>query len=315
MPLKLDVLSVLLKNRNKDISGQYLAERFGVSRNAVWKAVNSLKEQGYDIISSTNKGYRLSSCCDILSTEEITACLDNKNIKIYIYDSIDSTNNEAKRLLIDNNSSKFIVAAENQTNGRGRFGREFYSPKGMGLYFSLVLSPGENFNSVSGITSYAAVCVADAISELTEKSPAIKWVNDIYIDGKKVCGILTEAVSDFESGNVSNIIIGIGINIKACKLPEELKNTVGFLDYDKPIKNKLAALIINKLLKFSEKSNNYIEKYKKYSLILGKEITYIKNGCEYQGTALKINQDGSLLVTNGDNSEILKSGEVSIKSI
>lgn len=313
MPLKSDVLSVLLNNRNKDISGQDLADQFGVSRNAVWKAINSLKHQGYEIISSTNKGYRLSPDCDILSSDEIKAYLDDKSLEIYTYDTLDSTNNEAKRLLIDNSKSNFVITAENQTSGRGRFGRDFYSKKEMGLYFSLVLSPDKDFNSIVGITSYAAVCVADAITELTKKSPQIKWVNDIFIDGKKVCGILTEAVSDFESGNVSNIVIGIGINIKACKLPEKLKSTVGFLNYNEPVKNRLSAVIINKLLEFSTQKNNYIDKYKQYSMILGKEISYIKNGCEFHGTAADIDSSGGLLVVNGNKSEILKSGEISIK--
>lgn len=315
MPLKSDVLSVLLNNRDKDISGQALAEQFGVSRNAVWKAVNAIKEQGYDIISSTNKGYRLSPDCDILSVERIKSLLNNTDADIYISDCVDSTNNEAKRILMDkkNVNPVFIVAANEQTNGRGRFGRDFYSPKNHGLYFSIVLSPDAELNSVAGVTTYAAVCVADAISELTNQNPEIKWVNDIFIEGKKVCGILTEAVSDFESGNVSNIIIGIGINLKKFDLPTQLKNIIGFLNYDKPLKNELISSIFNKLLDFQEVKNSYIQKYKQYSLVLGKDIIYIRNGHKYFGEAVDIDRNGGLIVKTDGKYETLKSGEISLK--
>lgn len=315
MPLKSDVLSVLLKNRNKDISGQDLAELFGVSRNAVWKAINSLKEQGYEIISSTNKGYRLSPDSDVLSDEEISAYLEDKNIKIYTYDSLDSTNNEAKRLLVssENENSVMLIASENQTNGRGRFGRNFYSQKGMGVYFSLVLSPHSDFESISKVTTYAAVCVADAVLELSGTQVQIKWVNDIYSDGKKICGILTEAVSDFESGSISNIIIGIGLNIKETPLPPELKDTVGFLNFDGAIKNQLIGSIVNKLLLFEQNKGSYIDRYRKYSMVIGKEIKFTKSNREFFGTALDIDEQGGLKVECGGKTEILKSGEISLK--
>ena len=166
--------------------------------------------------------------------------------------------------------------------------------------------------SAVGITSYAAVCVVEAIKELTGTDTKIKWVNDIYLDGKKLCGILTEAVSDFETGTVSNIIIGIGINLKTATLPDSLKDKVGFLEYDLPIKNELISLIVKKLLKYDEERNSFIERYKKYSLVLGKDIKYTKNNTDFYGTALDIDKDGGLNVKSGNSMTVLKSGEISL---
>ena len=296
MSVKNDIRSELEAHRGEDISGQYLAEKLGVSRNAVWKAINSLKNDGYKITSSTNKGYCLSESCDIK-----------------IFESLDSTNNEAKRETANGKTDKpLLIISEEQTLGRGRNGRNFYSPKGTGLYFSLVTSPKSDLTSAVGITSYAAVCVVEAIKELTGTDTKIKWVNDIYLDGKKLCGILTEAVSDFETGTVSNIIIGIGINLKTATLPDSLKDKVGFLEYDLPIKNELISLIVKKLLKYDEERNSFIERYKKYSLVLGKDIKYTKNNTEFYGTALDIDKDGGLIVKSGNSTTVLKSGEISL---
>lgn len=156
------------------------------------------------------------------------------------------------------------------------------------------------------------MCVVEAIKELTGTDTKIKWVNDIYLDGKKLCGILTEAVSDFETGTVSNIIIGIGINLKTATLPDTLKDKVGFLEYDLPIKNELISLIVKKLLKYDEERNSFIGRYKKYSLVLGKDIKYTKNNTEFYGTALDIDKDGGLIVKSGNSTTVLKSGEISL---
>lgn len=312
MSLKNDIRSELEAHREKNISGQYLAEKFGVSRNAVWKAVNSLKNDGYEITSATNKGYRLLKSCDVISESAIKALCD-KDIDITVCETVDSTNNEAKRRLADGNiSGTMLIVSGEQTLGRGRNGRNFYSPKGMGLYFSLVTSPKSDLPSAIGITSYAAVCVVEAVKELTGTDTEIKWVNDIYLKGKKICGILTEAVSDFETGTVNNIIVGIGINLKPSPLPEALKEKVGFLDCDKPIKNELVSSIVNKLLKYNERRESFIDEYKKHSLVIGKEITYAKNNVEFGGTVLDIDRDGGLIVKDKDRITVLKSGEISL---
>ena len=254
----------------------------------------------------------MSESCDILSQSTIERlCGENTDIKIF--ESLDSTNNEAKRETANGKTDKpLLIISEEQTLGRGRNGRNFYSPKGTGLYFSLVISPKSDLTSAVGITSYAAVCVVEAIKELTGTDTKIKWVNDIYLDGKKLCGILTEAVSDFETGTVSNIIIGIGINLKTATLPDSLKDKVGFLEYDLPIKNELISLIVKKLLKYDEERNSFIERYKKYSLVLGKDIKYTKNNTDFYGTALDIDKDGGLIVKSGNSMTVLKSGEISL---
>lgn len=314
MSLKNSILIELENSRDADISGQVLAEEFGVSRNAVWKAISALKAEGYEIYSSTNKGYRLSPDCDRLSGNQIKELLGDADMPVYVFDALDSTNNEAKRRLAQNHAERFLVAAEEQTQGRGRRGREFFSPKNTGLYMTLVTTPKIQFEDALGITSYAALCVVNAIKKLTGKDAQIKWVNDVFLDGKKICGILTEAVSDFESGTVGAVLIGIGINLRQNDVPDDLKDIVGFLDCGGIIKNQLAAQIVNGLLQYEAGNMDYIEEYKKRSLVLGRDIAYYKNNVRFTGRAVDIDESGGLVVSLPEGStETLKSGEISIQ--
>lgn len=309
MSLKENILAVL-KNTDKAVSGQALAEQFGVSRNAVWKSINALKTDGYTIYAATNKGYCLSPDSDVLSEKEIRASLSDKTLPIFIASSLDSTNSEAKRLLNTEKHPAFLVLCNEQTSGKGRQGKSFYSPVNTGLYMTLVTTPRTGFEDTAGITCYAAVCVVNAIHKLTGKTTQIKWVNDIYADGKKVCGILTEAVSDFESGTVSNLIIGIGINLKPCVFPEEVGKIAGCLNTDGALKNRLAAEIANNLLQYNSKKETYIETYKQHSMVLGKAIRFVFNNEPMQGIAVDIDKNGYLTVDCGGEKRILKSGSI-----
>lgn len=318
MTVKSQVLRALEANRGRFVSGQQLAETLKVSRNAVWKAVNTLKSEGYEIISVKNRGYSLLESSDMLSKTAISAFLKDEycNIPIYIYKEIDSTNDQAKRLIADGLSGSAVILAEHQTAGKGRRGRPFYSPYKTGLYMSLVFQPKNSISEAVYITSAAAVAVVLAIENLTGKSPKIKWVNDIYLDGKKVCGILTEAVTNIELHSVQNIVVGIGINISTQEFPQEISSIAGSLNPQNLSRNRLAAEIINLLLDFAENPNNrtYLSVYKSRSMVIGREIYYYKDDEVISATALAINNDGSLAVRNADGSiSTLRSGEITLR--
>ena len=236
MSVKNEILHILESNKGSNISGQELADILSVSRTAVWKAINLLKDEGYPIEAASNKGYSLSVSSDFLSSEGIRLFLNEeyKNIPITVYKTIESTNSEAKLLAVQNAEHGTIVVSEEQTKGRGRFGRDFFSPSDSGIYMSIILKPKLNMENAVLITTAAAVAICDAIEKFTNKVSRIKWVNDIFIGDRKVCGILTEAVTNFESGMMESVIVGIGINVKTKNedFPLELQDTAGSIFND-----------------------------------------------------------------------------------
>ncbi|MFA7549937.1 MAG: biotin--[acetyl-CoA-carboxylase] ligase [Sedimentibacter sp.] len=322
MSVKNNILHILESNKGKTVSGQELADMLEVSRTAVWKAINSLKVEGYSIESTPNKGYSLAESSDVLSAEGIRLYLNEefKNIPITVHKTIGSTNTEAKILAVQNAQHGTTIVSEEQTKGRGRFGRDFFSPSDSGIYMSIILKPELNIENSVLITSAAAVVVCNAIEKFTSVSPKIKWVNDIFIDNKKICGILTEAVTNFESGMLDCVVVGIGINVKTKNedFPMELQNKAGsiFIDDDSFIRNQLTAEIINNVLKISKKLENkdFMPAYKQRSMILGEHILYKKDNNWHEGYASDIDDYGGLIVFTADGQKItLNSGEVSIK--
>ena len=312
MTLKDKVLGALLDARGEELSGQALAERFGVSRSAVWKAVSALRDEGADIASGTNRGYRLAPDCDILSGARIRALLGD-TLPVYIYRSIDSTSNECKRRLSQGEERCLVLAVE-QTGGRGRRGKSFFSPPGAGLYMSLALPMDMGLADAVGVTSYAAVCVASAIREVTGRQCGIKWVNDVYFDGKKVCGILSEAVTGLEAGAVGSVVIGVGVNLHPGDLLPELENIVGFLGCG-AVKNELCASVVSRLLRFDPADKSYMDEYRALSVVLGREVRYCLDGTEKHGLAEHIGDDGALHVRTGAGVDVLRGGEVSLTGI
>lgn len=262
--LKDDILRELEQNRGKAISGQDMADKFKVSRNAVWKAINSLKNAGYNIESHRTLGYYIPNNSDAISEEGIRNFLPEelKNINIITYDSLDSTNNEAKRLLAnDENVAPCLIISDGQTRGRGRGGKSFLSEKGKGIYMSLIFSKELSQDEADIITIYAAVAVKRVIERYIRDEVGLKWVNDIFYKNKKVAGILTEAISDLESKMISTVIIGIGINIKEFDVPDEYKDVIGFLNISDVPRIKISSEIVEELYKiFNE---NEIEMIKK----------------------------------------------------
>ena len=306
-----------LQNNNSYISGQSLADELNVSRASIWKAINALKKEGYNIDSITNKGYKLISDMDVLSKDEILKSIPDYSdlVTLYTNPTVTSTNTVLKDLYEKNTPEFTLVVADGQTDGRGRFGRNFYSPEKTGIYFSFLLKPSFTVTSSIKITSMTAVAVCDAIKLLTNVHPKIKWINDIFVDNHKVCGIFTEASNNFESGALNYIVIGFGINISTMDFPSDIQNTAGSLNCQVS-RNELIGTIINNLIhmynNFSDES--YVKKYKDYSLMINKEICYKQNGNTFTGTVISINDNCELVVKDSNGSIItLNSGDITCK--
>ncbi len=314
MNLKTKVLNIL-KSNNQYISGQLLADEFCVSRNAIWKAIKSLQNDGYNIDSVSNKGYRLLSLDDAIDLNVISRFFENlqENINIIYKSSVDSTNTDLKKLYYNSIPFNTLLIADEQSAGRGRFGRNFYSPSKTGVYFSLLIKPDLKFDNSSVFTSLTAVAVCDSIRMLTSKAPGIKWVNDIYINNKKVAGILTEASIDFETNSFDYLIIGIGINISTKNFPHDLAKKAGSLNSNIS-KSELIGCIISNFYKLYHRlpDTSFISDYKNYSIMINKDISYNINNVTYTGKVIDINDHGNLIVSGIDGISTLTSGEVTI---
>lgn len=325
MSIKSNILKELEKNKDKLISGSKMAETLNVSRTSIWKYIEELRTEGYEINAIPNKGYSLSSKNDLISAEGISNYLkeDYISIPIHIFKSVPSTNETAKQLALEGAPHGTVVIAEEQTAGKGRMGRSFYSPSKTGIYMSIILRPNLKVCDSVLVTTAASVAICKAIENITKIKAEIKWINDIVINYKKVCGILTEAVTDFETGNIQHIIIGIGINFTTEKdaFPLEIRSIATSL-FNKnnctTTRNHLCAEIINEILFMIKaiKNYNFIDEYKARSIILKEKISFIKNGITNFGTAIDIKDDGSLEVLKDDGETvILNTGEISIRRI
>ena len=325
MSTKNRILELLEQQRGESISGEHLAGVLGISRNAVWKAIKELQKDGYNIVAVTNKGYCLSAENDIISIPGIKPFLSERSQfyanKIQVHKSLESTNKTAKEMAVAGAEHGTIIISDCQTMGRGRYSRNFFSPSGGGLYMSIVLRPeAMHFKNPTSVTAFAAVSVCEAIESISTKVPRIKWVNDIFIDGKKVCGILTEAVTDFESGGLDWVVLGIGINVhtRTEDFPCDLQSIATSIYPDEKrsgVRNRLSAEIINRILGFETlpSETEIFEKYKKRLMVLGKKITVIQNQVEYKATAIDVDSVGHLVVKNESGERItLSSGEIRI---
>lgn len=227
-----------------------------------------------------------------------------ENINIIRLREIDSTNSEAKRRAQNGESLPMLVVSDSQSEGRGRLGRSFYSPDGTGLYMSLAYKAEGDMTEAVKITSAAAVAVCLAIEELSDLKPMIKWVNDVYIEGKKVCGILTEAT---KAGDDTIIVLGIGVNCKTESFPDEIKSIAGSVGIEKT--DALCERIIGNVLRFIS-GDEFITEYRRRSLVLGREISYTEKGVTKHGVAAQISDGGALILSDGT---ILNSGEITVR--
>ena len=322
MTVKEYVLKALEENKGNCLSGEALAEEIGVSRAAVHKAIKALREEGYDIEAVTNRGYSLSASSDMLSAQGIAAHLapPYRDLPLHVFKTVDSPNNVAKKLAVDGAAHGTAVLAFHQSSGKGRLGRTFISPANTGIYMSVLLKPLFDMSKSVLITTAASVAVVRAIEKVCGLAPQIKWVNDIYVNGKKICGILTEAITGFETGQIEYLIVGIGINCSTKEFPEDLLEIAGALE-GAFSKNQLAAEVLNQLLPLMDhmEDRSFIDDYKSHSMVIGKTVTVYKGGYSpktsgKQARVLNIDQNGGLevLYSSGER-ETLSTGEISIR--
>lgn len=324
------IIFQLQKNSETFISGEELAKALNISRAAISKIIKEIKNEGIVIESVPNKGYKLSSTNDLISRDIIKNSLQKNgfNLDVYFHRTVDSTNLEAKRLILNSSiSNPSLIIANEQSQGKGRFGKMFFSPKNSGIYFSIIENSFTNLKNSTFITICTALAITRAIEKLTGFSTQIKWVNDIFFNGKKICGILTEAITNFETGEIEKLIIGIGINFSTIDFPKELESAGSLfsplsLNSNKITRNDLIINIVTELDLFFKNFNslNYreiIEEYKSKSNILGKEILVtLPNTPPFSAIAVDIDEFGHLIIKKESNEILsLNYGEVSIKKI
>ena len=328
------ILSILSQSSPDFVSGEDIAAAAGVSRTSVWKSIKKLASQGYQIESGYNKGYRLAAAADPFYADGIEL---PEGWNLMFFPELPSTNAYLKDLLRNPpretaeaehapSTAKLpegtVVIAAQQTQGRGRLGRSFYSPGNTGVYVSILLRPDLPAEKAAGITAAAAVAVSRAIEEICGPATGIKWVNDIYRDGKKVCGILTEASMDMESGSLEYVIVGIGINVFPPEggFPDEIKNAAGSV-FDEIIpgaRNRLCSSLLKNMAQLSAgiADNSHAPEYRGRSCVIGKKVTVygIGGGSSFPATVKDIDDDCHLIVETEDGKiKTLSSGEISIR--
>ncbi|GKX28359.1 bifunctional ligase/repressor BirA [Vallitalea longa] len=315
-----------LLNRADDyISGEEISKHLGVSRTAVWKVINHLREEGYEIESVTRKGYRLVSSPDILNEEELHYNLNTNVIgnKIISYDSVDSTNQQAKKLALEGAGEGTVVIAEEQTAGKGRRGKNWVSPPKTGIWMSIILRPDIMPENASMLTLVAGLAVCKAIREITSLEASIKWPNDIVVSGKKICGLLTEMNSEIDYVNF--VVVGIGINVNIEEFPPELDKmaTSLMIEGNQIYKRKR---IINKTLEIfevyykkyleTEDLTNIIAEYNECCINIGRNVKVTSRSQNLKGIVKEVTRKGELIITDPQGEDIeITSGEVSIRGI
>ncbi len=323
MSVKDEVLLALERSRGNVLSGGALAEKLGVTRSAVNKAVGVLRTEGLLIDAVPREGYRLAVDDDSLTVAGIQTLLKTEVIghNMLVEPSLSSTNTVMKERYLCRLHG-FTLIAEEQTGGRGRLGRSFASPAGTGIYMTILLHPSLPMDHVQFITLAAAVSVAEAIEETAGFEAQIKWVNDVLKEGRKLCGILTEADIESESGAVSSVVVGIGINLRPNpNWPDDVKNVAGALsDFGTvPRRAVLAAAVLSGFEQayFQIVNGNeaaLLERYRERLCCIGKKITVISASGQYEAECTGINEYGHLIVRDMNGTEnTLFSGEISIR--
>lgn len=317
-----EILKMLRESTN-GLSGQEMSRRLNVSRTAVWKWIETLRRDGYEIESATNRGYRLVGCPDVLTEAAIRPYIQAERLagNLICLETVDSTNTYLKDLGVRGAADGTVVVSDTQTVGRGRQSRSFFSPAGEGVYLSALLRPNMEAADVGMVTAMAAVAVCEAIAAATSIRPGIKWVNDIVCDGRKLCGILTELSVESETGLVQYIVIGAGINVKQQDFPAEMRNraaSIWTLGDKVALRSRLAGELVNSLDRVYRALGTgeaaYMERYRSLSVTVGREIRVILGDRVREAEALDIDSDGGLVVRYPDGqTETLRYGEVSVR--
>lgn len=325
--MKERILQELKDHEGHYISGEEISGNLQISRTAVWKYINQLKNMGYIIESQTKRGYRLLGSPDSLQPQEMKGNINTEVIgqSLKFFDQVDSTNLYAKRIAEGGFLDGTVIMADEQLNGRGRMGRNWVSPKGKGIWMTIMLKPKINPADASKVTLLAACAVCKAIEEVSGLNTRIKWPNDIVLNGKKLCGILTEMSAEIDEINYLIIGIGVNVNIDMDDFPKELQDIATSIKIEKGqgvMRKELAAAIINSFERYyngfikTGSIRDYISEYKERSAVLGKEVRVTSSSLELQGTVVDISEEGQLLLELYDGSikEII-SGEVSVRGL
>ena len=322
--MKTEILK-MLREANGYVSGQDLCNHFGVSRTAVWKAINQLKEAGYEIEAVQNKGYRLISAPDLINKTELESLIQTEwaGKCVYYYDVTDSTNTRAKELGEGDAPHGTLCVADQQNAGRGRRGRSWESPSGCGIFMTLLLKPDMNPNNASMLTLVTALAVSRALTEITGEKSLIKWPNDIVMNGKKIVGILTEMSAQFDY--INHIVVGIGINVHNESFPEEIAHMASSMMLETGGQRYHRALIIAKIMEYfeeyydifmkTEDLSALVNEYNSRLVNLHNKVRVLDPKDPFEGKAMGITKRGELVVDTWASRKLVSSGEVSVRGI
>ncbi|MBR1765211.1 MAG: biotin--[Ruminococcus sp.] len=322
MAVKDSVAALLEERRGSFVSGEELAERIGCTRGAVWKAVRALQKDGWSVTAVTNRGYCLEAAADVLSEAGVRRYLCDNAEAVFpqVFKCVDSTNIRLRELAENGAPEGTAVIAGEQTKGRGRLGRSFYSPSDTGLYMSLLLRTEIPAQDAVLITTAAAVAAAEAIERVSGKKCGIKWVNDVYIGNRKVCGILTEASMSLESGGLEYAVLGIGINAYEPEggFPEEIRDVAGavFESRCADARCRLAGEVLGRFMNYyrSLESRLFLDGYRSRLMWRGERISVISGKESYPCVLEDVDDSCRLLVrTDSDERKTILSGEISIR--
>jgi len=323
MKMKDDILNTLL-NSSDYVSGQFLCDKYGVSRTAVWKVINNLKNDGYEISSVNNRGYKITKLPNKLKRVLIEKSLETDRFgrSLEVLDEVDSTNNYCKKMAEAGAPEGYCVATTRQVAGRGRRGRVWETPDNTNIAMSFLIRPELEPNDTSMITLVAALAVESAVRELTGVEAQIKWPNDILLGGHKICGILTEL--SLELTAVNYVVVGIGVNVNNETMPEDIRDIASsiYIETGKNLdKNELTASILGYFEKYydrfmADKNLSGLRNiYEEHLVNMNRTVRIIEKDKERTGEAVGISERGALLVKFDTGVEAITGGEVSVRGI
>ena len=322
--LREEVLALLKARQGAPLSGAALSQMLGVSRAAVWKAMEALRQEGYVISSAPRRGYALEDSPARLSPGALMDPNRQVGKALVCLDTVDSTNNEVKRRAVDAVPDGLAVVAAQQTGGRGRRGRTFVSPPG-GLYLSALLRPQCPLEQVSALTAWSAVAVCDAIQQVCGVRPGVKWPNDVILEGRKLCGILTELELEGETAALRYVVVGIGVNLSQTEAdfgPEVAPVAISLAQAlgAAPRRAEVAAALLDALDRldrdFPGQWDSWLERYRADCITVGKPVQVLQGSQARTGTAVGVDDNFALVVRWEDGTqEALSSGEVSVRGL
>lgn len=306
----------LLTRSETYLSGQELADRLQLTRAAIWKAIEQLRKAGYQIDSKPHVGYRYADSDTLNQTAILQALSLDLDLELQVFDSLPSTNLKAKELGLNTTSqTPLVVIADHQTAGYGRYHRDFISPKNTGIYLSILLANKSPDFDPGLLTTATAIAVTRTLEKTLALKPTIKWVNDVLVDDKKICGILTEGITDLETQSLSQVVVGTGINFltEISTFPTELQARVGtlapYVKKNRLSRNRFIATYLNEFFKIYQNytTGSFMDEYRAHCDLIGKLVTIQRPTGTLEAQVIDINDHGALVLENG---KVLNSGEV-----